>query len=212
MTSRARSPAPLFRFALALAFTAGFSASLPAQFLVRDQEYRCPPSDHTCKSPHNLSSFETHTTEKGNSYSINFVEFQRQGRTMESHRTRRRAGTGTECARNGWQAGRASGFLHSRLAEQCDETSGSCQDVCRFRDILLKELADSESQNGRPLRVVGIYLGWRGLTFTVEPFKHIVSYWPRRGVARHVGQTGMFDAVKQIEGVVGESRKNYVVP
>jgi hypothetical protein len=30
---------------------------------------------------------------------------------------------------------------------------------------------------------------------TVEPFKTL-SYWDRRGVARHMGQTGVYDATK----------------
>jgi hypothetical protein len=52
---------------------------------------------------------------------------------------------------------------------------------------------------------VGIYLAWRGLTLSVEPFKTI-SYWPRRFVARHVGRTGIYDAVESIVGKVNDNR------
>ena len=211
MTQLTRLLSPVIRAALTLGFTVGSIASLHAQFLVPDQEYRCPPSDHECKSPHHLSSAETHTTEKGNTFTINFVEFNDKGELWNPGELT----DALEQVKNARGADNKQGvllvvYIHG-WQNNADETPGSCQDVCRFRDTLLKDLADSESQGGRPLKVVGIYLGWRGLTFTVEPFKHIVSYWPRRGVALHVGQTGMYDAVKQIEQVVGESRRNYVL-
>lgn len=205
----------LFAFAVRLDIILGLALGvvvpLRAQFLVPDQEYRCPPSDHTCKSPHQLSSFEAHTTAKGNAFTINFVEYNDKGQAWNSIELsdaldQLRSARGADNSRgvlvvvyiHGWQ-------------NNADETPGSCHDVCQFRDTLLARLADSQAQDGSPLKVVGVYLAWRGLTFTVEPFKHIVSYWPRRGVARHVGQTGMFSALTQIEEVVGESRQNYVL-
>jgi hypothetical protein len=201
----------MIRATMMVALCLGFAASLRAEFLVPDQEYRCPPSDHTCKSPHNLSSIETRTTGRGNTFTINFVEYNDKGRLwnpieLSDALSQVRQARGANSSEgvllvvyiHGWQ-------------NNADETPGSCDDVCRFRDTLLARLADSQASNGKPLKVVGIYRAWRGLTFTVEPFKHVISYWPRRGVARHVGQTGMFDAVNQIEKVVGESRKNYLV-
>jgi hypothetical protein len=67
------------RTALTVALTFAITGSLYAEFLVPDREYRCPPSDQVCKSPHDLSSFEEHHTEKGNKFSIDFVEFNDKG-------------------------------------------------------------------------------------------------------------------------------------
>jgi len=200
------------RTILAFVLAFGIAASLHAEFLVPDREYRCPPSDHACKSLHNLSSVEEHQTEKGNKFTINFVEFNDKGQPWNSIELsdaldQVRKGLGDE----GKGAALVVVYIHG-WQNNADDVKGSCQDVCRFRDKLLTHLADTQAEaGGRPLKVVGIYLAWRGLTFTVEPFKHIVSYWPRRGVARHVGQTGMFQALTQIEKVVGEKRQSYVL-
>lgn len=211
MKCRSEVLALAIRAAVAFGLALGTVVPLTAEFLVPDREYRCPPSYHTCKSPHQLSSYEAHTTAKGNAFTINFVEYDDKGRPwnpieLSDALDQLRKARGADNSQgvlvvvyiHGWQ-------------NNADEIPGSCKDVCLFRDTLLAHLADSQAKDGSPLKVVGIYLGWRGLTFTLEPFKHIVSYWPRRGVARHVGQTGMFDALTQIENVVGESRKNYVL-
>ena len=200
------------RIILALALTFGAAASLQAEFLVSDQEYRCPPSDHACKSPHNLSSFEEHQTARGNTFTINFVEYNDKGQLWNPVELRDaldqvRAARGAD----GKQAALVVVYIHG-LQKNADEQPGLCQDVCRFRDKLMTRLADTQAETGgKPLKVVGIYLAWRGLTFTVEPFKHVVSFWPRLGVARHMGQTGMYQALTQIERVVGEKRQNYVL-
>jgi hypothetical protein len=188
------------------------AAPLHAEFLVPDREYRCPPSDHTCKNPHNLSSYEEHKTAKGNSFTINFVEYNDKGQPWNSVElsdaleTLRKARGADDR-----QAALVVVYIHG-WQNNADDQPGTCQDVCLFRDTLLTRLADEQANpGGKPLKVVGIYLAWRGLTFTIEPFKHIVSYWPRRAVARHVGQTGMFQALSQIESVIGERRQNYVL-
>ena len=85
-------------------------------------------------------------------------------------------------------------------------------DVVKFRGFMSR-LADDYPVGpaGKQPQVVGVYLAWRGLTFTVEPFKHIVSYWPRRQVAKNVGRTGIYDGINQIGTAVNannEGRKN----
>src|ERR1022692_3681382 len=73
---------PSMRISLIVALTFGFAASLPAEFLVPDREYRCPPSDHACQiqhSQHPLSSYEEHQTTNGNKFTINFVEYNDKG-------------------------------------------------------------------------------------------------------------------------------------
>jgi len=211
MECRSRLFVMITRVTMMLLFGFGCAASLNAQFLVPDREYRCPPSDHGCKSPHNLSSFETRTTPRGNSFSTNFVEYNDKGKLwnpveLSDALSQVRQARGA----NNSQGVLLVVYIHG-WQNNADETLGACNDVCRFRDTLLARLADAQAVNGKPLKVVGIYLAWRGLTFTLEPFKHVISYWPRRSIARHVGQTGMFEALSQIESVVGESRKNYVV-
>ena len=188
----------------------GFTTSLHAQFLVKDQEYRCPPSAESCNSPHHLSSVEERTTTKGNRFTINFVEYNDKGELWNKQELSDALAQVRSARADGSQNVLVMVYIHG-WQNNADDVPGSCQDVCKFRDTLLVTLADEQAESGKPLKVVGIYLAWRGLSFTVEPFKHIVSYWPRRGVARHVGQTGMYDALTQIEHVIAEKRQNYVL-
>jgi len=179
------------------------SVQVAAQFLVRDQEYRCPPSDSSCRSSKNLSSFEERISPNlHRPYSVNYVEFNDKGELWNS-RELTDALDQIESARNG---GQEKPLVVVYIHGWQNNASDSSGDVAKFRDILLAHLADTY-----PSRVLGIYLAWRGLTFTVEPFKHIVSYWPRRSVARHEGQTGMYDAVSKILAVINKDghRKDY---
>lgn len=45
--------------------------------------------------------------------------------------------------------------------------------------------------------LVGVYIGWRGSTATVEPFKTL-TMWPRRSAARRVGRGASFDTMDLI--------------
>lgn len=45
--------------------------------------------------------------------------------------------------------------------------------------------------------LVGVYIAWRGLSASVEPFKTL-SMWPRRTVARGVGRHALFETMETI--------------
>ncbi len=79
-------------------------------------------------------------------------------------------------------------------------------DVGKFQNEVDRlSLILKQPGGGRQPPMVGIYLAWRGLTLSVEPFKTI-SYWPRRAAAHHVGQTGIDAAVGAIVERVGRER------
>lgn len=77
----------------------------------------------------------------------------------------------------------------------------------KFR-YLLSRLADDypEGIPGHAPQVAGIYLAWRGLTFTKEPLKHVVSYWPERQKAKKMGRVGIPEAVCEIESTLAPYR------
>jgi hypothetical protein len=195
------------------------TAVVQAQFIVPDQEYRCPPSDQACRSrqasvpgKEKLSAFEERVSKNGNKFTINYVEYSDKGLPwnpieLTDAITQIRDARGA----NGDQNALVVVYIHG-WQNNADEPPGTCQDVCKFRDILLARLADSQAEaGGKPLKVVGIYLAWRGRMFTHDPFNHIYSYYTRRRRALLIGQTGMYSALTEIENVVGEKRENYVL-
>jgi hypothetical protein len=147
-----------------------FTSALRAQFLVKDQEYRCPPSAQNCSSLHHLSSFEERTTAHGNKFTLNYVEYNDRGEPWNKQELSDALAQVRSARGDGSQNVLVMVYIHG-WQNNADEVPGSCQDVCKFRDTLLVTLADEQAESGKPLKVVGIYLAWRGLTFTVEPFK-----------------------------------------
>jgi len=60
--------------------------------------------------------------------------------------------------------------------------------VRQFRSILKNiSLVEQAARPQSPRRVVGIYVGWRGLSVEVEPFK-AATFWARKNAALHVAQ------------------------
>jgi hypothetical protein len=76
--------------------------------------------------------------------------------------------------------------------------------VTAFRAALqsaaLVEQAASELPNSRrPRRVIGIYVGWRGLSATVEPFLEL-SFWERKATAQYVAQGSARGLLTRLKG------------
>lgn len=96
-------------------------------------------------------------------------------------------------------------YIHGWKNDANEDLSG---DVTKFRhEVERLALVRPAPGAGKAPAFVGIYIAWRGLTLTLEPFKTL-SYWPRRAVARRVGTTGVYDAVGQIVDKVGDTREN----
>ena len=59
-------------------------------------------------------------------------------------------------------------------------------------------------------RVVGVFLGWRGLSASVEPFK-TMSFWNRKKRAHRVGQDGATEVLSELAKVNASRRNNRLV-
>lgn len=154
-------------------------------FLVGDQPYHCS-SDQI----------------RGSTYTINFAEFKDSGDAWCSEELTH-ALAQIDQARADNDKVVVLVYIHGWKNDANPDYS---TDVAKFQkevDRLSHILKQPGAAKAPPM--VGIYLAWRGLTLTIEPFKTI-SYWPRRAVARHVGQKGMYDAVGQIVDRVGKER------
>jgi hypothetical protein len=185
-----------------------------AQFIVRDQQYRCPTAEPNCAgSTKKLPAFES----IGNA-TINYVEVKDDG-TLWDRRQLDEALAQIDKARDGgrrkpivfvyihgWQ-NNADEVKNDPSETDCLQLHG---DVAKFRKCGVERLA-ARPFNGETRPVVGIYLAWRGLSSTIEPVKHLISYWPRRNKARLVGRAGMFESLDAIVKKVGEHRDDYTL-
>jgi hypothetical protein len=95
----------------------------------------------------------------------------------------------------------AHGWKHN-----ADAADGNVQ---AFNRLLIK-LADTDAQicANSPCRgrqVVGIYLGWRGLSSRVEPFK-TMTFWGRKSRAHRVGGDGATEVLTELAKIKAHKR------
>jgi pimeloyl-ACP methyl ester carboxylesterase len=170
----------LFIFALAA------SPLAAAPFIVPDVAYRCNADQVT-----------------GANYTINFVEFRDNGKPWCETELNDAIGQIRE-AREQNARTVVLVYIHGWKNNASEELS---DDVTKFRkEVDRVSLILPRVATGRKPPLIGIYLAWRGLTLTVEPFKTL-SYWDRRGVARLIGQTGIYDATARIVDEVTAARE-----
>jgi hypothetical protein len=80
-------------------------------------------------------------------------------------------------------------------------------DVRNFRK-LLHDSALIEHSRGTDHRVVGIYVGWRGLSARFPPFREL-SFWTRKNAALHVAQGSARELFARLRGFrCAQSRRN----
>ena len=88
----------------------------------------------------------------------------------------------------------AHGWRHD--ASPCDEN------VACFRR-LLEQLAFMERYKGDSRTVVGIYVGWRGLSVSTHPsglrFLELPSFWERKNTANRVGHGGVTELLTRLK-------------
>ena len=74
-------------------------------------------------------------------------------------------------------------------------------DLMRFRENLAKVASKyPTTDKGTPVRVIGVYLGWRGETSRVPILKQL-TFWDRRNVAERVVSLNMREAMFRIMAV-----------
>jgi hypothetical protein len=184
--------------AVALACAVVFPAR--AQLRVPDQQYRCPTGDDACQKAHKAPAFELGTSENNHHpYTINYVEYTDKGTLWNPRELDDAVKQIMAAADRGGQHPLVVVYVHG-WQNNASELSG---DVVKFR-AFLSRLADDYpvGQPGKAPQVAGIYLGWRGLTINVQPFKYFAGYWSRRQTARNVGRTGIKKAVEIIKDAV----------
>lgn len=81
-------------------------------------------------------------------------------------------------------------------------------DIAAFQKLLLRVAAADHEVCKRSAcarrHVVGVYLGWRGLSATLEPFKEL-SFWSRKSRAHRVGTDGATEVIAELAKIKSSS-------
>jgi hypothetical protein len=75
---------------------------------------------------------------------------------------------------------------------------------------LLRQVHDISKQNpiGTPRKVIGVYVGWRGLSVDLNPVTQ-VTYWDRKATAEQVAKGGVTELLLRLEReVIDDERPN----
>ena len=159
---------------------------------------------------------QRHSVEVHPDFTLAFVEFDDQGRfwsraqlellcqTLESESQRANVdGVVVLLFAHGWR--------HN--ADVCDENVACLR---TYLERIAGDLASTEKLSGGKLgkrRLVGIYVGWRGLSASVQPFKDL-TFWSRERVAHRIGSGDLIELLTRVDqfvrrqngGGVGQSR------
>ena len=152
--------------------------------------------------------FQQPASGPGNNIHVGIIEFDDQGALMRRDLKNQIVGRIRELGASedvlmvvfahGWKNNAApdNGNLRDFL-EILTRLEATDQMVCRER-----------SCEGR--RVVGVFMGWRGLSASVEPFK-TMSFWNRKKRAHRVGQDGATEVLSELAKIKAGRDNNRLV-
>jgi hypothetical protein len=139
-------------------------------------------------------------------YKLGFVEFDDQGWFWDTNQKkaveeliRKEAGLD--------QSNNPQGIVMVAFAHGWKNNAATNNDNVEMFRATLKQLGAAEEvqTNHSPRKVVGVYMGWRGLSATLEPFKE-TSFWERKSTAHKVGGYGaMTELLVDLESLQQES-------
>ena len=164
-----------------------------------NKAYRTDPKkicvDNNCTS----ALIEEHK-EKNEDYALTFIEFSERGNLFSRDNfdevlsyIKKEEQKGKENDNGVMVIVYAHGWKHN--------ASNETGDVNKFRKAL-KHISQVNKQSGMSDRkVIGVYLGWRGLSLDV-PLINGLTYWGRKSVARQVGTGGVSEVLVRLNKIV----------
>lgn len=137
--------------------------------------------------------------EDGAGWELIYVEFNDDGKPWDGVQTDRAIDLIKQAKADNGGAAVVLLYVHGWKNSANEAPPGKQKDVEKFHTAL-NAVAAAYSRPAAPGKkppLVGIYIGWRGGTVSVEPIKTL-TFWPRRATARNVGRRGLFDTVGRI--------------
>tara|TARA_R110001592_G_scaffold129246_7_gene341603 strand:+ start:2083 stop:3960 length:1878 start_codon:yes stop_codon:yes gene_type:complete len=191
----------------------------PAGHAVRPEICKAAPTD-TAAPPRKPPALVEHSylDAGGNPqrYLMSFVEFDDQGwfwdrsqmEGLVSHLAKRRKENGQQASSDGPNDAEdfliityAHGWRHDARPE---DTNVKCfrHLVERF-DVIERKLAEFERPRRRKRTVVGVYVGWRGLSTEGPEGWELASFWERKSTAERVGHGGVTELLVTLNELRG---------
>jgi hypothetical protein len=206
-------PGSVMKIARLIRKSTYFGGALCCGFLVgcvSERQYR------TQSQPEEYNPKETKDSqaiiEVAPNYTMGFVEFDDQGWMYGSEGNSQRQQIDTVLDRFSAE-GETNGLLMVTFVHgwkhNADSNDGN---VLMFHHVL-RELGTmeevlSKKQHHPPRRVVGLYVGWHGLSADIEPFEEL-SFWDRKNTAEVVGHGAAIQLLSQLEALRNQINRKF---
>ncbi|MGA2556077.1 MAG: hypothetical protein ABSG04_07370, partial [Verrucomicrobiota bacterium] len=192
------------------AFVAGAAACGLFAGCVSEQQYRTlsEPAEYQPNSTNNSQSI----IEVAPNYTVGFVEFDDQGWLYGPNGSSKRRQIDTVMERFAAE-GETNGLLLVAFVHGWKHNADARDtNVAMFHHVLrelgtMEELL-SKKQHHPQRRVVGLYVGWRGLSYDLEPFKEL-SFWDRKNTAEVVGHGAAIELLSQLEVIRNQNNRKF---
>jgi len=177
---------------------------------VSEQQYR------TQSQPAEYNPQATKTSqaiiEVAPNYTLGFVEFDDQGWMYGSEDNSKRQQIDTVLDRFSAE-GETNGLLVVTFVHGWKHNAnGNDANVLMFHHVLkelgIMEEVLSKKQHHPPRRVVGLYVGWHGLSEDIEPFEEL-SFWDRKNTAEVVGHGAAIQLLSQLEALRNQINRKF---
>jgi len=148
---------------------------------------------NSCKT----NSIQAYTSPDGSeNYTLGFVEFDDQGQLFD----RNQLDSLTEALYSDVNSKDlllivfVHGWRHN--SEESDENLAEFKKILKGTSSLETAVSKSDNRNAR--KVVGVYLGWRGLSVNA-PGLTFFTFWDRKNTAHKVGHSGVIEVLSKLE-------------
>ena len=149
--------------------------------------------------PEHRDKVATHNVERHPEFTLGFVEFDDQG----DYWSRTQVDTLQQVIVDEARRSDSHGILMVVFVHGWKHNAAVCdENVACFREVLQSlynlERVRSAGGGSPPRRIIGIYVGWRGLSVTPPGLKE-VSFWTRKNTAHRVGRGQILELLTSLE-------------
>lgn len=175
-----------------------------------ERQYRTEEQAQT--SNPNSTNISRAIIEVSTNYTVGYVEFDDQGWLYGTNRFKTRMQIDT-VINDFSEELKTNGLLIVTFVHGWKHNASSADSNVVMLQKVLNELGGMErwlsKKQDRPARrIVGVYVGWRGLSATLEPFEEL-SFWDRKNTAEQVGHGSVIELLSGLEALRTQSNLRY---